>query len=206
MSKADRDLRKLKKPVREARRVMEKECHKQWLYVFVTEGKRSWERQKELYAQWRTKPWKVVTWTLHSRHLIWDAFDIAFDPKHHGTLYPNDNKLRNKVGSIWEKAGLERWWRRKTPDKPHFQWSTSNHKYTPKQEEDIYRKLFNHFVELLEDADIDKEKIKDIPEEIREQAKKLDIKEVVVDYLEELERGDLFEEFMYMMVNLWKGK
>jgi peptidoglycan L-alanyl-D-glutamate endopeptidase CwlK len=36
----------------------------------VIEGVRSAERQRELYAQGRTKPGQVVTWTLNSRHFI----------------------------------------------------------------------------------------------------------------------------------------
>lgn len=36
--------------------------------VLVTEGLRSRERQKQLYAQGRTVPGKVVTWTLNSKH------------------------------------------------------------------------------------------------------------------------------------------
>jgi len=35
----------------------------------VLEGVRTLERQKQLYAQGRTKPGKVVTWTLNSRHI-----------------------------------------------------------------------------------------------------------------------------------------
>ncbi len=35
---------------------------------FVNEGVRSMERQKELYAQGRTKPGPKVTWTLQSNH------------------------------------------------------------------------------------------------------------------------------------------
>lgn len=36
----------------------------------VIEGVRTPARQKELYAQGRTKPGKVVTWTLNSKHFI----------------------------------------------------------------------------------------------------------------------------------------
>jgi len=36
----------------------------------VIEGVRTPERQRELYAQGRTKPGKIVTWTLTSRHFI----------------------------------------------------------------------------------------------------------------------------------------
>ncbi len=38
---------------------------------------RSQEEQDELYAQGRTKPGKIVTWTKHSRHSDHKAFDIA---------------------------------------------------------------------------------------------------------------------------------
>lgn len=37
---------------------------------FVNEGVRTMARQKELYAQGRTKPGKVVTWTLNSNHFV----------------------------------------------------------------------------------------------------------------------------------------
>lgn len=36
----------------------------------VIEGVRTLARQKELYAQGRTKPGKVVTWTLKSNHFV----------------------------------------------------------------------------------------------------------------------------------------
>jgi peptidoglycan L-alanyl-D-glutamate endopeptidase CwlK len=36
----------------------------------VTDGVRTLAQQKALYAQGRTKPGKVVTWTLNSRHLV----------------------------------------------------------------------------------------------------------------------------------------
>lgn len=38
--------------------------------ILVVEGVRSLERQQELYAQGRTKPGKVVTWTMDSRHRV----------------------------------------------------------------------------------------------------------------------------------------
>lgn len=37
---------------------------------FVNEGVRTPERQKQLYAQGRTKPGPIVTWTLKSNHFI----------------------------------------------------------------------------------------------------------------------------------------
>jgi len=43
----------------------------------VTEGLRSIERQRELYAQGRTAPGKIVTGTMSSKHLTGDAVDLA---------------------------------------------------------------------------------------------------------------------------------
>jgi len=43
----------------------------------VIEGARSVERQKELYAQGRTKPGPKVTWTMNSRHIGGHAVDLG---------------------------------------------------------------------------------------------------------------------------------
>lgn len=43
----------------------------------VVEGLRTKERQAELYAQGRTKPGKIVTWALKSKHITGDAVDLA---------------------------------------------------------------------------------------------------------------------------------
>lgn len=44
----------------------------------VFEARRSQERQNRLYAQWRTRPWKIVTRTLESNHRNGNAVDIVF--------------------------------------------------------------------------------------------------------------------------------
>lgn len=44
----------------------------------VFETKRSQLRQDWLYAQGRTRPWKIVTWTKNSNHKEWKAVDIVF--------------------------------------------------------------------------------------------------------------------------------
>ena len=44
----------------------------------VFECRRSQERQNWLYAQGRTRPGKMVTWTLNSNHKDWNAVDIVF--------------------------------------------------------------------------------------------------------------------------------
>lgn len=43
----------------------------------VVEGLRSVDRQKKLYAQGRTAPGKIVTWTMLSRHLSGHAVDLG---------------------------------------------------------------------------------------------------------------------------------
>ena len=43
----------------------------------VVEGFRTLARQQELYAQGRTTPGKIVTWTMKSKHLTGSAVDIA---------------------------------------------------------------------------------------------------------------------------------
>ncbi len=90
-------------------------------YLFVTEWKRSLERQKALYDQWRTQPGPVVSWTMNSRHIRGTAFDVAFEPAYHGTAYPSNDTLRTAIWEIWESLGLTRWGRWRNPDKPHFQ-------------------------------------------------------------------------------------
>lgn len=59
---------------------------------------------------------------------------------------------------------------------------------------------------MLENNEISKEKLKDIPEEIWKKVKGSNGKEVVVEYLENLDRNELFEEFVYMLLTLWKKK
>lgn len=43
----------------------------------VVEGLRSKERQAELYAQGRTKPGNIVTWTMKSKHIDGLAVDLC---------------------------------------------------------------------------------------------------------------------------------
>ena len=42
----------------------------------IIEGLRSEQRQHDLYAQGRSKPGPVVTWTLTSKHITGDAVDL----------------------------------------------------------------------------------------------------------------------------------
>ena len=45
--------------------------------ILVIEGVRTLERQQTLYAQGRTKPGKIVTWTLKSKHIEGKAVDVV---------------------------------------------------------------------------------------------------------------------------------
>ena len=88
----------------------------------VIGGARTIEEQAELYALGRTRPGKVVTWTLNSRHIGGFAFDVAPYP-----LDWNDyNKFSELAGVIKSAAavcavelewGVDLWGK----DYPHFQ-------------------------------------------------------------------------------------
>jgi len=86
----------------------------------VTSGNRTQAEQDSLYAQGRTKPGKVVTWTRRSRHIGGRAIDL--------TLFSGKNPVwesrhYNRAGAIGEELGLVwggRWKGGKT-DKPHFE-------------------------------------------------------------------------------------
>lgn len=73
---------------------MWKDFRAAWLDCFIWEGRRTKERQWQLFWQWRSataikKYWipasyadptkKIVTWTLDSKHLTGRAIDIVFD-------------------------------------------------------------------------------------------------------------------------------
>jgi peptidoglycan L-alanyl-D-glutamate endopeptidase CwlK len=102
----------------------------------VLEGIRTPERQAELYAQGRTKPGPVVTWTLKSRHFIQkDGFghaaDIAPFPIDWNDLSKFDaiakamfqasKELGTPIrwGADWDEDGNPR--ERGETDSPHFE-------------------------------------------------------------------------------------
>lgn len=61
------------------RRVVDRMAAEHAIEVEVVEGLRSPERQTELYAQGRTSPGPVVTWTRNSLHLRGAAADVRLD-------------------------------------------------------------------------------------------------------------------------------
>lgn len=88
------------------------------LQYIVTCTYRSQEEQNTLYAQGRTSPGKIVTWTKKSRHTGRRAFDIAMVVD--GVVsWDTDDYLR--AGEIGEEVGLEWGGSWSKPDYPHFQ-------------------------------------------------------------------------------------
>ena len=68
----------------------------------VLEGVRTLERQRELYAQGRTAPGKIVTWTMKSRHIEGKAVDLVPYP-----LDWNDLEKFNKIKDAMFQAASE---------------------------------------------------------------------------------------------------
>ncbi|QDP99413.1 M15 family metallopeptidase [Lysinibacillus fusiformis] len=118
-----RDLAELTPAAQTACRLLFQECFKAGIYnIFITETYRSQERQKYLYAQGRTRPGQIVTWTLNSNHKSRLAWDIAVGPPQ--SLY--DVTTLNRVGAIARKLGIT-WggdWVGSI-DRPHFEVKAS---------------------------------------------------------------------------------
>lgn len=112
---ADRDIAKLEANFRAKVSAFMAEVGKE---VFITEGFRTQERQDYLYAQGRTLPGQIVTWTKDSLHEKGKAIDIAFLGD---DLFPADPKRWRRIADIALKYGID-WgqdlWGK---DKPHFQ-------------------------------------------------------------------------------------
>lgn len=102
--------------------------------VMVIEGVRTKARQAELYAQGRTKPGPVVTWTMQSKHIEGRAVDLA--PLIDGKIDWSDAKKFDAISSAMFSAAKElgiaiRWgadWdgdgrprERGESDSPHFE-------------------------------------------------------------------------------------
>ena len=93
----------------------------------VTEGVRTPERQRALYAQGRTAPGPKVTWTLNSNHFIHaDGYGHAVDLCPYPVDWSDVKKFNAIAAAMMEAAELEgvalTWggsW--SPPDRPHFQ-------------------------------------------------------------------------------------
>lgn len=85
---------------------------------FLTGTYRTLEEQAELYAQGRTKPGQIVTWTKVSMHNFGMAFDVAFDDPRGAYAC---TECFEALGRLGEDVGLFWGGRWSPPDMPHFQ-------------------------------------------------------------------------------------
>lgn len=117
-------------------RVLKLAITKSKVDFMVIEGVRSLERQKQLYAQGRTAPGKIVTWTLNSNHFkkgdgFGHAVDILPAPYDWKDPAPFDEVYRAMMGASSElgvpiRSGMD--WDRdgklreaKETDSPHYE-------------------------------------------------------------------------------------
>ncbi|HOL44530.1 MAG TPA: M15 family metallopeptidase [Methanothrix sp.] len=88
---------------------------------------RTQAEQDALYAQGRTKPGPIVTWTRKSKHIEGRAFDIAIlrdgKPCWDVKADVNQDSVPDYIqaGEIGESVGLIWGGRWKKPDYPHFE-------------------------------------------------------------------------------------
>lgn len=115
-----KDLSELTPAAKKACELFLQLCSREGLKVRVTETYRSSERQNELYAQGRTKPGKIVTWTKKSRHISRRAWDICQDIS--GREY-SDNSFFKSCGAVAKRLGITWGGDWSTPDMPHFEVS-----------------------------------------------------------------------------------
>lgn len=111
-----RDINELTPLAQTACRLFMAKCREAGLDIFITETYRPQIRQNELWEQGRTKPGKIVTWTMHSRHTSRRAWDIACN----GCILYDIDTL-NKAGAIAKSLGITWGGDWKDPDKPHFE-------------------------------------------------------------------------------------
>ena len=135
-----RDINELTPTAQKACRLFLKKCEEAGLKIFITETYRSQERQNELYAQGRTEPGQIVTWTLHSRHTSRRAWDIAVNGP---ILY--DVSVIERAGEIGKQLGITWGGYWDTPDKPHFE-VTEDWK-APEEVEEVTQEQFNQMME-----------------------------------------------------------
>ncbi len=118
-----RDINELLPSARLAVQLLFQECYKAGIRnIFITETHRSQGRQKYLYAQGRTLPGQIVTWTLNSNHKSRLAWDVAVGPPQ--SLY--DVTTLSKMAAIARKLSIT-WggdWTGNI-DRPHFEVKSS---------------------------------------------------------------------------------
>lgn len=116
---ASRDPKQLEPAAYEKYLLFDKTMAEEGVNYILTCTRRTQEDQDALYAQGRTKPGKIVTWTQKSKHIDGVAFDIAIMKNGKISWAPADYM---KAGEIGMQVGLSwggAWARNK--DYPHFE-------------------------------------------------------------------------------------
>lgn len=116
---AIRDLGELDPKFREILEAALTEATEAGLAPLVTETYRPQSRQDELYAQGRTKPGRIVTWTRRSKHTLRLAADVC--PTVNGDIDWSRKDLFDAWGEIAERHGLVWGGRFNNYDGPHVQ-------------------------------------------------------------------------------------
>lgn len=99
-----RDIKLIVPELQELFTLFSIEMDRAQIRFIVTETLRTQARQDELYAQGRTKPGKIVTWTRKSPHVEGRAFDIAVLINGKATW---DEEHYIRAGRLGEKVGLQ---------------------------------------------------------------------------------------------------
>ena len=109
-----KDINLLREPTKTKVKVFLDVVTKVYPNISIFETLRSIERQKYLYAAWRTRPWKKVTNTLKSKHLNWEAIDLVFLNKKWQPTWSWDYNFVHWIGAMcwlkylsWEACHLE---------------------------------------------------------------------------------------------------
>lgn len=146
--KTIRYIAELTQKAQAACRLFLQRCKERGLSVYITETYRSPQRQNELYAQGRTKPGKVVTWTKNSRHTSRRAWDIC--KLSDGKADYSDTAFFKACGAVAKEIGITWGGDWNTPDMPHFEiketWTEPKEDAMTTEE----RKKFNALVEQVE--------------------------------------------------------
>jgi peptidoglycan L-alanyl-D-glutamate endopeptidase CwlK len=152
-----RDIDELLPMAQKACRLFLAECEKQGLPVLITETYRTQERQDELYAQGRTKPGQIVTWTKNSRHTSRLAWDICKNVKGQEysdlDFFEKCGEIANRLDIIWGGDWIDR------PDRPHFEifpdWEWKGEEPMTKEE----RQKFNAMIDVVENLSLSVRKL-----------------------------------------------
>lgn len=118
--RSKRNLEGVKKPLQ---KVLQRALDLGVMDFSIIQGRRTQAEQDRLYAQGRTEPGPIVTWTRNSKHISGDAVDVAPYP----IDWDNEEMFYKLAGVIKAAAAIEgvdiKWggdWK-KTKDMPHFE-------------------------------------------------------------------------------------